>query len=68
MKKTTYKIGNDQSNDNIVTTNGATYSGRKYDDPSSPQKAVSRRCDPSNPNRKMTLVFGKGGEAGTKEE
>jgi len=68
MKSTTYKIGNEEVNDPAVSSSQVHYTSKPLEEEGGAQKKISRRADPSNPNRKMTIGFGHGAEQGTKED
>ena len=68
MKKTTYKIGHDPKAPKVSTSTKEHFNSKIFEDSSFKQKEISRRADPSNPNRQITVEFGKGAEAGTKAD
>lgn len=71
MKTTTYQIGKkgaDAPNEK-VSSHQAVFTTKVHPDEEPPQvDKNSRRCDPANPNRVMTVGFGHGAEKGTKEQ
>ena len=71
MKTTTYSIGKkglDAPNEKLSSNQGE-FTTKVHADEEPPQvDKNSRRCDPTNPNRVMTIGFGHGAEKGTKEE
>ena len=71
MKTTTYQIGKkgtDAPNEK-TSSNQAVFTTKVHPDEEPPKvDKNSRRCDPANPNRVMTIGFGFGSEKGTKEQ
>ena len=71
MKTTTYRIGEkgDNAPNETSTQNQVFHSEKvhKEDDPPLYDKN-SRRADPSNKNKILTVGFGHGAEKGTKEQ
>ena len=68
MKTTTYKIGKEGENaPNEKISSTETYHTIKQHIEDEPPKfdKNSRRCDPDNPNRVLTIGFGFGWEKGT---
>ena len=71
MKTTTYQIGKEGSAapNERQSSNQAVFTTKVHADEEPPQvDKNSRRCDPTNPNRVMTVGFGHGAEKGTKEQ
>jgi len=71
MKKTTYSIGEQGSDAPNERTTTKEFSHNIFvQQNEEPQKfdKNSRRADPSNPNRKLTVGFGYGAEKGTKDQ
>jgi len=71
MKTTTYTIGKegeDAPNEKLTTKDAIhNIEVQKKDQPPGYEKN-SRRADPSNPNRTLTVGFGFGAEKGTKDQ
>lgn len=70
MKTTTYQIGKqggDAPNER-TSSHQAVFTTKVHPDEEPPTvDKNSRRCDPTNPNRVMTVGFGFGSEKGTKD-
>lgn len=71
MKTTTYQIGKkgEDAPNEKMSSNQAVFTTKVHPDEEPPKvDKNSRRCDPANPNRVMTIGFGFGSEKGTKEQ
>ena len=66
MKKTTFRIGKEGEDapNEKVSSNQVQFPSKPHDEDKN--EKVTRRADPSNPNRIMTVGFGHGVEGGTK--
>ena len=71
MKTTTYQIGKEgaAAPNERTSSHQAVFTTKVHPDEEPPKvDKNSRRCDPTNPNRVMTIGFGFGSEKGTKDQ
>jgi hypothetical protein len=71
MKKTTYTIGvqgDDAPNEKLTTKDAIHNVDVQTNSKAPPYEKNSRRADPSNANRTLTVGFGFGAEKGTKDQ